>query len=94
MTTALTISKTDRRKETKAKNADRTLEYFKAGMDVVKPVVTSKPFLAISGSIILYKLEQAHKIDGVSAGLFTGALLAWMASDVIGGAISAISPFD
>lgn len=94
MTTALAISKADRRNARRDKNADRALEYFKASMGAVKPIVASKPFLAISGSIILYKLEQAHKIDGVSAGLFTGALLAWMASDVIGGALSAISPFD
>lgn len=91
-TTALT--KADRRSARREKAADRSLEYFKAGIDVIKPVVASKPFLAISGSILLYKLEQANKIDGVSAGLFTGALLAWMASDVIGSAISAISPFD
>ncbi len=94
MTTALALTKAERRHARREKNADRSLEYFKAGIDAVKPIIASKPFLAISGSIILYKLEQAHKIDGVSAGLFTGTLLAWLASDVIGGAMKALSPFD
>ena len=101
-TTELALTKADRRPLTKAdrrharkeKDADRSLEYVKAGLEAVKPIIASKPFLAISGSIILYKLEQAHKIDGVSAGLFTAALLGWMASDVLTGAIKAISPFD
>lgn len=94
MNTALALSKTEQRHARREKKANRDLEYFKAGMDVIKPIVASKPFIAVGGSIILYKLEQAGKIDGVSAGLFSGALLAWMASEVIGGAISAISPFD
>jgi len=94
LTTALTVSKAERRHARRDKNADRNLEYFKASMNAVKPIVASKPFLAISGSIVLYKLEQAHKIDGVSAGLFTGALLAWLASDVISGALGALNPFD
>ena len=94
MTTAITTTRAERRHSKSEKKADRELEYFKAGIEVIKPVVASKPFLAISGSIILYKLEQANKIDGVSAGLFTAALLGWMASDVIGGALSALNPLD
>ena len=90
MTTAIVTTKADRRSSRREKKADRDLEYFKVGMDTIKPIVASKPFLAISGSIILYKLEQANKIDGVSAGLFTGALLVWMASDVVE---AALSPF-
>lgn len=89
MTTAVALTKADRRHARKEKTADRALEYFKVGMESVKPIIASKPFLAITGSIILYKLEQAHKIDGVSAGLFTGALLVWMSTD----AIEAITPW-
>jgi len=94
MTTALALKKKELRQAKRELKADRSLEYFKAGMDTIKPVLASKPFLAISGSIVLYKLEQANKIDGVSAGLFTGALLAWLASDVISGVGSLLNPFD
>ena len=92
MTTALTLSTRELRHKKRENAADRNLEYFKSGMNAIKPIITSKPFLAIGGSIILYKLEQANKIDGVSAGLFSGALLAWMASDVITGTIDALLP--
>ena len=85
MTTALVQSKRELRQERREKSADRSLEYFKAGMDTIKPIVSSKPFLAIGGSIILYKLERANLIDGVSAGVFTAALLAYLASEAIEG---------
>lgn len=87
MTTALTLTKQQLRHARREQSSDRALEYFKATMEVVKPIVSSKPFLAISGSIILYKLEQANKIDGVSAGLFTTTLLAWLAAEAIEGLI-------
>lgn len=89
MTTAIALTKADRRHARREQNADRALEYFKVGMATVKPIIASKPFLAISGSIILYKLEQANKIDGISAGVFTAALLVWMSSD----AIEALTPW-
>jgi len=85
MTTALALSKKELRHSRNEKAKDRSLEYFKAGMDTIKPIVASKPFLAISGSIVLYKLEQHNKIDGVSAGLFTAALLAWLTSEALEG---------
>ncbi len=89
MSSALTVTKSERRNARRDKTSDRALEYYKAGLETIKPIVSSKPFLAISGSIVLYKLERAGMIDGVSAGVFTGALLAWLTSD----AIDSLLPF-
>lgn len=83
------VMKAELRHKKREGDANRNLEYFKAGMDTIKPIIASKPFIAIGGSLILYRLEQADYIDTMLAITLATALTGWLAAD----AIEALVPF-
>ena len=89
MTTALTVSKRELNHKKRENSADRNLAYFKSGMDAIKPILASKPFICIGGTILIYKLNGAGYVDDVTSGVLTGSLLAYLASDVV----EALIPF-
>lgn len=83
MSTSLALSTRELKHKRRENAANRNLEYFKAGMAAIKPIVASKPFLAVGGTLAVYKLERSGYMDGWTAGLLSAALLGWLAADVV-----------